>query len=65
MKDVTVTTNLTHDVLITQCADGFAVGITEAPVGIDVQVHGTVSSAGIDPLSGLGNLTNLYEVAKL
>ena len=63
--DVILTTNASHDVRIVRNSTGFKVGVSEVTTDIDVQVSGSVSSSGIDPLSGLSNLTTLYNVAKL
>jgi len=63
--DVIVTTNDSHDIRIVRNSAGFKVGVTEVTTDIDVQVSGSVSSSGIDPLSGLSNLLTLYSVAKL
>lgn len=63
--DITVTTNEAHDIRIVRHSEGFKVGINEQTNDIDVKVSGSVSSSGIDPLSGLSNLLTLYNVAKL
>lgn len=61
----TLTTFVAQDIKILTNSEGFKVGIIEEQDRVKVKVSGTVSSSGIDPLSGLSNLLTLYNVAKL